>query len=742
MQLFQSTVDVHGGTAAIFGSRQLDDFILFGDIPADLQSKMNADPVTRDLIAGFKPFANGLVRTPSSIKDSAGQALYRDGIKEIVKLFKTLNIVANDKYDEAGRRRPTQLELQRTVNNIRDFHKDSNSWVMMQLLQKAAYMKDSASKLGYVNEVAKLFFNQDYGKVTMDNRAKFIKDLAGLRGKKQKGEIQAIMGDKLFDIDPSLSNFDTFISNSQGGYILSNIVKSQIFNDSSAKNLPAFLKAGADQTMNYLTQATEVKKEIALRMLFAEGMSDSDKADAIDQIVDSESLFETQGSLIKTDASINKGANIKQAEELGNMHSILTIQRDQIHNMLRRSYGFKEAWRQEALLRDLSATENAISALEGKAMKNLIAYQDKNKNHVKFVKGLPKDARKFRTWEPNNNTAPVYVYKVFGNIGMTGDAKDTFDVSKVKFKNVKLHAIVDPKNFWKKEKGGNYFVVDNPIMPQSLSAKGVKEGYEFARAFASRSDFNPDKIFMSLNASDRLRGRMMKLKEELRKIRSSEIDQFVNQRALSKHAQGFDDMRTRAFVDFLFPQQGDGENVSMKDLTVFDQGNMDSSIKDPVLHLMGALLNPDAVQGKLVQVPGKKGEHLPYFRADMQLMKEVLNFLRKNDMEKTAIDIVDLWESARRHSTPDADNQIANLQKPYSANGHYRFEHLDEVMANTASDLLGYGFRDPLLNNILDQNPNRDGHYENIYTVDDRGQRQRRVVKVLTDRDRNRGCNY
>ena len=323
-----------------------------------------------------------------------------------------------------------------------------------------------------------------------------------------------------------------------------------------------------------------------------------------------------------------------------------------------------------------------------------------------------------------------------------GKPGDAVDLSKIKFRDVKLHAIVDPKRHWKKEKGFNYFVVDNPIMTQSLSAKGVEDGYAFARAFASRADFNPDKIFNSINSSDKFRRRMMGLKTKLREIRSQEIDMYINQRALSRHVDIFEHQRHEAFIEFLFPKgQGDGQTPDYANWIVHDRKSMHPSVQDPVLHIMGALLNPEIVQGKVVSVPGKTKEHLPYFRADIQLTKEVLNFLRKNNMEKTAKDIVDLWESARNYSTPDADNQIANIQAAYSSSGSYRFSHLDAVVANTVQDMLGYGYRDPLLNNILAQNPNKDGHYENIFTVDARGQRQMLTIKTLKEKSRKIGCN-
>ena len=217
MDVFQNSVDIHGGSNRLMAQDALKNYFLWGELPAD-----------------YTPKAGSLEQSHSksgitNLADIHGVAFGRGRNKEIQRLsldiiMRTMNkanMMANDTWDAAGSRAPEVWELKNAHADIKSLFADPTNYIVRGItseISRLRYVGKGEEANILTKQLINEYFQKDINDVTSTNQiSDFLKKL-------RKGKVKPTK---------NLWNFkdkETAFEYSIGGKVLDQVMRKGLYN--------------------------------------------------------------------------------------------------------------------------------------------------------------------------------------------------------------------------------------------------------------------------------------------------------------------------------------------------------------------------------------------------------------------------------------------------------------------------------------------------------------------------------
>ena len=653
--IFQNTVDIHGGHNRLMAKDALRNYFFWGDVPSDytppagsVESGHSRKGVTRLLKGAF----------PDG-KTDYGQGQNKDvqrlGFEIILKTMNQANKMANDTWDNAGSRAPETWELKTAHRKIKSLLDNPTDFLVGEISSEISRLRfigenKKADNLqrqfineyfqNYVNDVSSSTQKANFLQALREGKVKPSKELWNFKQK----------SDKAFEY-------------SIGGKVLDGVIKKGLYNSPDMPDLDVSRHTATGYLVNGLVDRVAMHKAFGV-----------DPIGAYDK-------FRIPGLVAETDATSLAGG-VKKAITRGHIRTVLQKEHRNIMDSIRffSEEKFVNPTKLEKLESRLADVSDAIRIMDKQAASDMVI----DKKNVQLIK--PK-GRSF----DKKLKVDSFVYEINGKVKLKADRPGKGDprlidhevgTVDVDYGNLKPIGWFKAGDRFTARKNRTYIVDKRPIVRESASSTEARysEAWKEVTGVGRVSSRNliTDPVDREAFMYD-----VTQLRMSLDNSYSKTIKSLKQDRTNANEVWDYSSAREQNMIDQFM---GNWRNKINGD-TEFDQTAL----------LMRYVLQPEVMTGKYVS---DGTTEMPYYRVNKRLVNQMLTWGLDNkqiNMEPAIKRMIQNVEKQYRGERYEED-LMAEGYKYMNSDG-YRWENLGE-WANPVKSLSRGWFASPFFSQI------------------------------------------
>ena len=583
MDIFQNSVDIHGGYNRLMAKDALRNYFLWGDVPADhtlpagsIEARHSKDSIVRD----DAPFGTQ--------KGAYGQGQNKDvqrlGFEIILRTMNEANKMANDTWDNAGSRSPETWELKTSHRKIKALLDNPTDFIAREIMSEISMLR-YINQTEKANNLQRQFINEyfqdrinDVGSSTQVG--KFLKNLREGRVKPSK------------EIWNFKEKSDTAFEYSIGGKVLDEVMTKGLYNSPDMPDLAVSKHTSAGYLVNGLVDRVAMHKAFNMNPL------------------NNWQEFKIPNLVAETDATSNPNT-VKNALTRGHVRTILQKEHRNIADSLRffSEERFVNPTKLQKLESRLADVSDAIRIIDKQAAQDMVI-DKKNLQLIKASKGSTKSY-------PKELKVDALVYEINGRIKKKAGTKEgnprlidhEIESIDVDYGSLKPIGWFKAGDKFEVRNNKSYLIDKRPMVRESSStvearySEAWKEVTGVGRVSSRNLISDPVDREMFMYDVDQLRMR-------LDNSYSNTIKSLKNDRTFANDVWDYSSGREQNMIDAFM---GQWRHKIVGGGTEMDQAAL----------LMRYVLQPQVMTGKYLS---DGTTEMPYYRVNKRLMNQMFNW--------------------------------------------------------------------------------------------------------------------
>ena len=654
MDIFQNTVDIHGGQNKLMAEKNLRNYFLWGEIPADYivkegtleHSHSRGSVITKELM-----FGNG-----------KNKDIQRKSLDIMLRTLRKANMMANDTWDTAGSRPPEVWELKQAHADIKSLFANPTKFIVNEIIKDISRLRwvGTNESMAKGDLLARQLMSEFYQKNIQDvTQSKQVNNFL-----KQIREGTLLPPKELF----SFKNKDNAMEYSLGGKTLNEIMESKHYNSDGPYgelNTTKHLAAG------YMVN--RIVDRVAMHRIF-------DKRNVV-QAWEEFKIPEMVKDVVETATS----HQVKNSVTRGVLRTALNKQFKELSNSLRyfNEEKFVNPTKLESIESRLADTADAIRILDKQTANDMVIDKDKglyfdrkkgrkssklaNDSIVYEIKG---DVKRKKTLKEGDVDRLIY-YKETGDSG--GD---------IDYGNLKVIGWVKKGDTFNKKKNRTYLVDKRPIVWES----------------ASSNEARYSQAWKEVTGVGRISSRNLIENDSMREVFLSEVGELrLNLSNSYSKTRDIIAKRGRDGSSDLYDYSSAREQNMIDSFMKKWRGSVKGDEMEQASSLMRYILQPQAMSGKYVS---DGAYELPYYRVNNRLVKQMFEWAIDNkqiNMESVVKDMIQGVEKIHRGER--YENDILKEGYQYMNTESYPWHKLGKF-GNVVKSLSNGWFASPFFHNL------------------------------------------
>jgi len=675
----QNALDIHGGIhGKIATRRELEDFLFYGSTGESDKINTADGKFNKHAEFGGNIFGTGFGN------NIAKSQITREIFSEVIKTLRSANSIANDVYDEAGKRAPEPEELRQTYYDIYSLFSNPTQYLSRSVASRISREKNKTLRNELLGEYIDFFYGDMRDASNIKDRSELKKMI--LDGVKKGYIPEGKSKFKFTNISSPSEGFDRSIQ----GTMLAKILSHKSFWQKNFDGL---------NTEGILNKDKDLYKKAGLFLSNIEHYADMSRLLGLDPIKE---LEKSNGDIFINsfdgqslgDAPKKSSGAIGKALHAGVLKSVLQRQYRSVLGSLEyyRHERFTNPHKMEKIEARLARLQDAINIMDRQMARDMVI--DKERDVQIFDAKLKQEGPQHYRFNTLKDHQKVAIYEIKGDVRKLETKDDQFTANdleaesgRINFSQLKFKGIFTKKsNKFQLRKGFTYVIDKNPRTHELTSSNNIIYGNAL-HLITGGNQYVPEIFLGSAKLGDAYRKDLAVLRATIGIEYSGVIDAAMKQKVLK---------------DGLFSMSKLSEVSTIKKFIEKWIGEVKSSgTEESIDVLLKSIIAPRMSFTSYAQ-DGAGVDKIAY-KYNQHLMKSILQFsvdyAKEYGSGKFLETFVKDWENAARgdHEGPDISFYDRSIPTKYNWK---KFGSMANPVRSLANNIF---FASPALNKILDQ---------------------------------------